>query len=172
MTVEAQIQTSSSRLSSPSSTLSIHCTPSRAQGTSSSLTSRLSIARHKVSELFRFLNFDRPEFLPRCALAVTLGEVASIEERIETWNDLLHSHTTTFGTSYKEATIFLFSSNRILTEILDDPCEYGFDEDDADIEGGEIWEDDLHLTTEVHEIIVDRLVEAIFSGSELELLKR
>jgi len=36
--------------------------------------------------------------------------------------------------------------------MLDDPLEYGFGEDDATTENGGIWLDDLHLTSEMHDV--------------------
>jgi phospholipase/lecithinase/hemolysin len=63
--------------------------------------------------------------------------------------------------------IFLFSLHHTLNQILDldlnDPAAFrkGFTPDDVtDI--GRIWTDDLHLTADVHEIIADHIVEALF----------
>ncbi|SJL02454.1 uncharacterized protein ARMOST_05781 [Armillaria ostoyae] len=58
-----------------------------------------------------------------------------MQDRVETWNDLLH--------------------------VLDDPLEYDFAEDDPDDEGSAIWEDDLHLTPAVHVILADRLLTSL-----------
>ena len=37
--------------------------------------------------------------------------------------------------------------------VLDDPLEYDFTEDDVTTEAGGIWADELHLTSEVHDIL-------------------
>ncbi|KAI9068305.1 carbohydrate esterase family 16 protein, partial [Trametes sanguinea] len=74
------------------------------------------------------------------------GSSDTIAERVEAWNDLLQAQAAEFGASYKEATTLLFSSHHVLTEVLDDPVEYDLSEEDVDMEGGGVWEDDLHLT--------------------------
>ncbi|KAH9919903.1 uncharacterized protein B0H18DRAFT_1096021 [Fomitopsis serialis] len=85
-----------------------------------------------------------------------------IEERVRTWNDALLAQTTEFGASTEQATTLLFSSHRVLTEVLDDPCEFDFTEDDATAEGGGIWTDGLHLSTHVHDILAERLMASVF----------
>ncbi|TFY56041.1 hypothetical protein EVG20_g9087 [Dentipellis fragilis] len=89
---------------------------------------------------------------------------AEMEERVRTWNDLLRTQATEFGTSSKEATVLLFSSHQALLEVLEDPSEFGFSEDDPDTEGGGIWEDDLHLTTDVHDHLAERLLASVVSS--------
>jgi phospholipase/lecithinase/hemolysin len=49
----------------------------------------------------------------------------------------------------------------VVTDILDNPDEYGFQDDDVMEEGGAIWQDELHMTTEVHEILAETLEEAL-----------
>ncbi|KAK0243216.1 hypothetical protein EDD85DRAFT_947362 [Armillaria nabsnona] len=54
--------------------------------------------------------------------------------------------------------LFVFSSHKVLMDVLDDPLEYAFGENDPDDEGGAIWGDDLHLTPAVHAILVDHFL--------------
>ncbi|KAI0328323.1 hypothetical protein GY45DRAFT_1326452 [Cubamyces sp. BRFM 1775] len=84
-----------------------------------------------------------------------------IEERVKTWNELLQAQITEFGISSKEATTLLFSSHQVLTDVLDDPSEYDFGEDDPETEGGRIWADYLHMTAEVHDILAERLLKSL-----------
>ncbi|KAI0770380.1 hypothetical protein C8Q74DRAFT_1218730 [Fomes fomentarius] len=84
-----------------------------------------------------------------------------IEERVKTWNELLLAQASEFGTSYEEATMLLFSSYNVLEEVLDDPAEFDFDEEDTTAEGGTIWEDDLHLTADMHDILAERLLASL-----------
>ena len=86
-----------------------------------------------------------------------------IAARVETWNELLRNQITEFASSSKEATILLFSSHQVLTEVLEEPLEYDFSEDDPTIDGGNIWVDDLHLTLEVHDILGDQLFKSLLS---------
>ena len=87
-----------------------------------------------------------------------------IEERITSWNSLLREQLAKFGSDRQAVTVMLFSSHQVLTEILDDPCAFDFTEGDPDTEGGNIWEDDLHLTSEVHAIFTERLLKCLLSS--------
>ena len=66
-----------------------------------------------------------------------------------------------FTSEYKHVSLFLFSSYQVLSSVLDHPEEYGFQEDDVSQEGGGIWADDLHLSSEVHAILAERLEHAL-----------
>ncbi|PBK66961.1 hypothetical protein ARMSODRAFT_889765, partial [Armillaria solidipes] len=84
-----------------------------------------------------------------------------MQDRVETWNDLLRERASEFATSSPQAMVFVFSSHKVLTDMLDDPLEYGFGENDLDNEGGAIWEDVLHLTPAVHVILAGRLLASL-----------
>ncbi|KAG1734129.1 hypothetical protein EDB19DRAFT_2040995 [Suillus lakei] len=94
---------------------------------------------------------------------------AELKDRVETWNDLLHKetadHASGAGTQL-EATrsIFLFSSNAVLTDILDDPVKYSFTEKDVVQEGGSVWEDELHVTSGVQKVIAEQFIHAVASN--------
>jgi phospholipase/lecithinase/hemolysin len=49
--------------------------------------------------------------------------------------------------------------NKVFTQILDVPREYGFKADDVRKRGGGIWYDHIHPTTRVHDILARELVE-------------
>jgi phospholipase/lecithinase/hemolysin len=84
--------------------------------------------------------------------------VLRVRERIKTWNELLRSQVTEFGTSYTQATVLLFSAHQLLTDVLDDPLEYGLV---STSERSAIWSDDLHLTAGVHNILGSKLLSSI-----------
>ena len=94
-------------------------------------------------------------------IGVESGSTNEIEEHVIRWNNCLRARAIEFGTSSKEATVFLFSSNEALTEVLDDPTEFDLSEDDPDTEGGSFWEDDLHLTSDIHGILAERLLSSV-----------
>jgi hypothetical protein len=48
----------------------------------------------------------------------------------------------------------------VFTDVLEDPQEYDFSEDDAINEGGAFRIDDLHLTSEVHDVLGQQLQKA------------
>ncbi|KAF8189347.1 SGNH hydrolase-type esterase domain-containing protein [Pholiota molesta] len=107
-----------------------------------------------------FVLFDIPP-IDRSPQAIESESVQVIEDRVKTWNEVLQAQTTEFGLSSKEATVLLFSPHQVLTDVLEDPLEYDFSEDDPSNEGGCIWMDDLHLTSEVHDILGERLLTAV-----------
>ena len=68
-----------------------------------------------------------------------------------------------FGKEYKAVTVFVFSSYAVYSDILDDPEEYEFTEEDVTEEGGAIWVDGIHSTGAVHEIMADRFLRNLDS---------
>ncbi|KAI6108141.1 SGNH hydrolase-type esterase domain-containing protein [Pisolithus sp. B1] len=100
--------------------------------------------------------------IDRSPQALDAGLSDEMEERVKVWNELFQAQVTEFGTSSKEAMVLLFSSHQVLTEVLDDPLEFDFSEDDPTTEGGGIWMDDLHVTTEVHDVFAERLLTSVF----------
>ena len=80
-----------------------------------------------------------------------------ISERYERWNELLLAQAEEFAESSKKATVLVFSSHDVLSDVLDKPEEYGFQRSDVDEAGEGIWEDQLHLTSAVHHILAEQL---------------
>lgn len=84
-----------------------------------------------------------------------------IKERVETWNVLLRNQAEEFAKGSEKATVFVFSSHQVLTDVLDEPLDFDFAEDDAETGGGGIWIDDLHLTPAVHVILAEHLLNSL-----------
>ena len=80
-----------------------------------------------------------------------------ISERYERWNELLLSQAEEFAESSKKATVLVFSSYDVLSDVLDKPEEYGFQKSDVNEAGEGIWEDQLHLTSAVHHILAEQI---------------
>lgn len=93
---------------------------------------------------------------------------ADITGCYERWNELLLSSAEELASSTTNATILVFSSHRLLSEVLNGPKDYGFNEDDVTEAGGKIWEDQLHLTSDVHEILAQQLKEALLSITAID----
>ncbi|KAJ6561589.1 hypothetical protein B0H10DRAFT_1844566 [Mycena sp. CBHHK59/15] len=58
-----------------------------------------------------------------------------------------------------KATVFCFSAYAVFTDILNNPVDYEFEEDDTTYEGGAIWADELHATSAMHKIMANRLLQ-------------
>ncbi|KAF9793250.1 hypothetical protein BJ322DRAFT_1033723, partial [Thelephora terrestris] len=92
-----------------------------------------------------FVLIDVPP-IDRSPGAVESSSVDDIEERVQTWNELLRTQANDFAKGSSNATVFMFSSHHVLSEVLDEPLDLDFTEDDPETEGGGIWADELHLT--------------------------
>ncbi|KAF8835822.1 hypothetical protein BDN67DRAFT_984357 [Paxillus ammoniavirescens] len=99
--------------------------------------------------------------IDRSPVALASKSGTELKDRIETWNDLLLTHASAFVSGSKQASLLLFSSDKVLTEVLDEPRVYYFDRDDVDLEDGDIWQDTLHITSAVHKIIAARMTNAL-----------
>ena len=89
------------------------------------------------------------------------GITTDLASRIKEWNDSLVTHASDFFSNSTQATMQVFSSNRVLSGILDNPGAQGFAENAEDAVGRGIWRDDLHLTPAVHEIIASRMLSVL-----------
>ncbi|KAK7449777.1 hypothetical protein VKT23_013252 [Stygiomarasmius scandens] len=83
----------------------------------------------------------------------------SIKTRVNTWNRELQKRVSQFISKTPKVTVTRFSVHDALSAILDDPEEYDFTEDDTTDQAGAIWADELHLTSDVHQIIAEKMVE-------------
>jgi len=81
--------------------------------------------------------------------------------RIHAWNELLIGQANDFTRGSNKATVFVFSSHQVLTEVLDEPLDFDFTEEDAETEGAGIWADDSHLTPSVHAIFAERMLDSL-----------
>ncbi|KAK0206996.1 hypothetical protein DFS33DRAFT_1256362, partial [Desarmillaria ectypa] len=111
-------------------------------------------------------NFVLVDVLPIDRSPTAHTSSAEVQDRVEKWNDLLCARTSEFASSSPQATVLVFSSHNVLTDMLDDPLEYGFVADDSADEGGVIWENDLHLTTAVHTTPAVRLLASLTLTAE------
>ncbi|KAG8809576.1 hypothetical protein FRC17_003379 [Serendipita sp. 399] len=108
-----------------------------------------------------FVLLDVPS-LDRSPGALDQEEISSeIRESCKEWNEAMKSGIRDFSKISKEANMRLFSSERFLSNILDSPEDYGFDEADTCLENGAIWADELHLATEVHRLLAKELIQAL-----------
>lgn len=109
-------------------------------------------------------NVSAPVRAAYMALAVESDSADDIKERVHAWNELLRSQANDFAKENNMATVFIFSSHHLLTEVLDDPLDFDFTEDDPETEGAGIWADDLHLTSAVHSIFAERLLDSLIDS--------
>jgi phospholipase/lecithinase/hemolysin len=77
------------------------------------------------------------------------------------WNASLQQAIESFvnPAEHPGATALYFSAHNVFNAFLDDPERYGFQEADKKLSGGGIWNDHLHPTSAVHNIIAKELAD-------------
>ncbi|EJF66374.1 hypothetical protein DICSQDRAFT_97426 [Dichomitus squalens LYAD-421 SS1] len=75
----------------------------------------------------------------------------------EMWNSTLRERIVQFSAAHRDITTLLFSSWDTFTRVLDDPVAHGFGPEDVSRSGGEIWVDNLHPSTKMHDWIAHDL---------------
>jgi hypothetical protein len=96
---------------------------------------------------------------------VVQGDLTDLlKPRYDTWNALLRARLLGFISSTPSVNVFLFSLHHTISQILDVPGAFGFTRDDVALYDGPIWEDHLHLTVEVHAVIADEIIHALFGA--------
>lgn len=90
-----------------------------------------------------------------------MASLSDLKETCDTWNDLLSSYINTFAAETSQATVLLLSAHAVLTEVIDDFVEFNFSESDIEEAGGDIWLDEIHLTSAVHSIVAEHLQRAL-----------
>lgn len=116
-----------------------------------------------------------PHHFPGRALRELEG--TDISDRYTTWNRYLLEQGKAFAKETPRATLSILSSHRILTEVLDTPARFGFNDPSSNPElgdesgdrriapedmSGDIWGDPIHLTAEVHTIIAKHVLRALW----------
>ncbi|KAI0721078.1 hypothetical protein C8T65DRAFT_632157 [Cerioporus squamosus] len=75
------------------------------------------------------------------------------------WNTELREHILKFSTDHADVTTLLFSSWDTFTRVLDDPTAHGFAPEHVARPGGDIWADNLHPSTKMHDWIAHDLAK-------------
>ncbi|KAL1674610.1 hypothetical protein EV122DRAFT_293310 [Schizophyllum commune] len=75
------------------------------------------------------------------------------------WNAALLARAQTFAEEHPDATVLIFSSARVIDNILDDPGIYGLPPSNVRKANGAIWMDRLHPTSAVHDVLAREMTE-------------
>ena len=73
------------------------------------------------------------------------------------WNRTLRMRISEFNHDHPDVTSLFFSSYQTFTRVLDDPVTHGFSPDHVSRAGGDIWVDNLHPSTKMHDWIAHDL---------------
>ncbi|KAI0336551.1 hypothetical protein GY45DRAFT_1315944 [Cubamyces sp. BRFM 1775] len=69
----------------------------------------------------------------------------------EVWNSGLRSHVLAFADKHPDITTLFYSSWSTFTRVLDDPVSHGFNQEHVSRSGGDIWVDNLHPSSKMHD---------------------
>jgi len=84
-----------------------------------------------------------------------------IADRVGLWNMHLARVVDIFCQSAVDATVFQYSANACILDVLDHPQQFGFEEEDTELECGRIWKDGLHMTPGVHRILAQGVYQDV-----------
>ena len=101
------------------------------------------------------------------SIALDAGSESALAEVVKKWNEHLHSCCKAFAESTPQASVATFSAHAVISDILDNPEEYDFTEDDVIEAGSNMWSDELHLTAEVHNVLAEKVINSL-STSEVD----
>lgn len=121
--------------------------------------SRLAAAQRRLYDLGarNMLLIDVPPIHRSPAIAERDSEEAS--KTYIRWNQNLKELSERLAVDCPDATILLFSSFEVFTDILDNPDAHGFPPNHVRKQSGAIWYDHLHPTTKVHDIVAFRMAQ-------------
>ncbi|KAI0669360.1 hypothetical protein C8Q78DRAFT_1070881 [Trametes maxima] len=89
-----------------------------------------------------------------------------LKDVITTWNSTLLEAAEKFSADHADATVLVWSSWKLFTELLASPQSYGFGEGEAAKEEGDIFMDGLHPTSQVHRLVAEQLLDFLSRANE------
>ncbi|KAJ3506657.1 hypothetical protein NLJ89_g6751 [Agrocybe chaxingu] len=69
------------------------------------------------------------------------------------WNLTLTREVAKFAKAHKDISVFLFSSYELFERMLNNPPAYDIDPEELEKPGGQVWVDELHPTSKMHDHI-------------------
>lgn len=82
-----------------------------------------------------------------------------VASTITTWNASLKASIRIFESTRLDITALLFSASATFDDFLDNPVVYGFKSGHVHKHPGQIWHDQLHPTSRVHDILAEQIAE-------------
>ncbi|KAI0831318.1 hypothetical protein BC628DRAFT_1353198 [Trametes gibbosa] len=112
-----------------------------------------------------FLFIDVPPIHRSPVGTVFSGTDPNFHRPYDVWNTSLRSHVASFALKHSDVTILFFSSWNTFTRVLDDPVGHGFGPEHVSRAGGDIWADNLHPSTKMHDWIAHDIAEFLQAQS-------
>lgn len=74
------------------------------------------------------------------------------------WNIALHSGVSKFASEHSDATTMVFRVHELFHKALDSPELFNLDPTTVNDEGGSVWFDPIHISSQMHRIVADGLI--------------
>ncbi|ESK94571.1 cellulose-binding gdsl lipase [Moniliophthora roreri MCA 2997] len=129
------------------------CAYSHQHGDSVNWLFTLQDKLYRQAEARHFMFIDVPPI--HRSPAVRKGSEESASRSNRNWNETLQSAASSFAEAHSDATVLLYSSASLFNRVLDDPSSYGFDAEDTQTPFSKFWNDNLHPTSKVHEVLAE-----------------
>ncbi|KAI0365129.1 hypothetical protein BV20DRAFT_1102819 [Pilatotrama ljubarskyi] len=86
-----------------------------------------------------------------------------LKDTVLAWNATLRQAAERFHAEHPDATVLVWSAWRLSTDLLADPESFGFGQEEAAKEEGQLFEDGLHPTSALHRVIAQELLAFLSS---------
>ncbi|TFY55078.1 hypothetical protein EVJ58_g8477 [Rhodofomes roseus] len=136
------------------------------------LSGAISLMFSSAGELYKkasarnFLIVDTPP-ADRAPGIIEQGRSDDARWFIQFWNERLCAAAREFAGDHEDVSLFVFSSHKVLSDLLDDPEAFGFAEEDRTEENGKIWTEhpqwgiDVSVSDGVHRLLADKITLAM-----------
>ena len=88
------------------------------------------------------------------------------------WNTALHNGVSRFTAEHTDVTAMIFPVFDLFHRVLDNPTDYNLDASTVHEEGGCVWFDAIHITSRMHCIVADAVLEFVTSQAPTSSLNR
>lgn len=93
-----------------------------------------------------------------CAI-VSQANTEARAEGYNNWNLALHSKVSNFASEHSDVTAMVFPVHELFRTVLDSPAVFNLDASTVNDEGGSVWFDSIHITSQMHRVVADGLIE-------------
>ncbi|EPQ58338.1 hypothetical protein GLOTRDRAFT_57235 [Gloeophyllum trabeum ATCC 11539] len=86
----------------------------------------------------------------------------------DSWNRRLREHCKAFAADHPDASVFIYSAHRTFSRILNDPISHGFSSLDTVTAFGEVWVDQVHPTSRIHDWVAKDFAAFLYNRKPYE----
>ncbi|KAM6503118.1 hypothetical protein JOM56_000061 [Amanita muscaria] len=120
------------------------------------------VFRHRA-RLFYFINVPPIDRTPLMLRHSTVSDIEKIKAVVQGYNTKLQTRIDNFGQNHNDVKIWTWDSHSAITEILDDPTGYGFQDITSwkSSDPAYFWGNDFHPGSTAHKIFAQKMRESL-----------